>query len=56
MFQKAAVCKTVVLHFHVDIYVGVSVMCATGNMEMCVVLSGVRGEESAACLKIAVCV
>jgi hypothetical protein len=55
-FQKAAVCKPVVLLFHVGIYVRVSVMSTTGKMETCVVLSGVRGKESAACLKIAVCV
>jgi hypothetical protein len=54
MFQKEAVCKSVELHFHVDIYVRVSAMSTTENTEMCVVLSSVRGEEGASCLKIAV--
>jgi hypothetical protein len=53
-FQKVAVCKSVELHFHVDIYVRVSAMSTTENMEMCVVPSSVRGEEGASCLKIAV--
>ena len=44
-FQKVAVCKSVVLHFHVDTYVRVSAMSATENMKMCGVLSSVRGEE-----------
>jgi hypothetical protein len=55
-FQKAAVRKSVGLHFNVDIYVRVSAMSATENIEMCVVLSSVRGEESASFLKITVCV
>jgi len=44
-FQKVAVCKSVGLHFHVDTYVRVSAMCTTENMQMCGVLSTVRGEE-----------
>ena len=44
-FQKVAVCKSVGLHYHVDTYVRVSAMSATENMEMCGVLSSVRGED-----------
>ena len=51
-FQKVAVCKSVGLHFRVDMDVRVSAMSATENMETYVVLSGVKGEESASRLKI----
>ena len=44
-FQKVAVCKSVGMHFHVDTYVRGSAMSATESMEMCGVLSSVRGEE-----------
>jgi len=44
-FQKVVVCKSVGQHFHVDTDVRVSAMSATENMEMCGVLSSVRGEE-----------
>ena len=53
-FQKVAVCKSVGLHYHVDTHVKVSAMSATENMEKCGVLSSVRGEEGASCLKITV--
>jgi hypothetical protein len=44
-FQKVAVCKSVGLHFHVDTYVRVSAISTTEKMEMCGVLSSVRGED-----------
>jgi hypothetical protein len=53
-FQKVAVCKSVGLHFHVDMDVRVSAMSATENMKMCGVMSSVKGEESASCMKITV--
>ena len=53
-FQKVAVCKSVGQHFYVDTYVRASAMSATENMEMCGVLSSVRGEEGASCLEITV--
>ena len=55
-FQKVAVCKSVGLHLYVDTDVRVSAMSATENMKICGVMSSVKGEESASCLKITVCV
>jgi len=44
-FQQVAVCKSVVLNFHVDTDVRVSAMSSTENTKMCGVLSSVRGKE-----------